>query len=394
LRFHWGICFLGFGPICEEPPQPFAEGATSLKAGQGQATFQITQVPKYYTPERDTIFLAGDFNNWQPDDPNYAFVKSNGAYSLTLQGAPGATIQFKCTRGDWNVVETQLNGSFLPNRAFTFGSAPQIEPLTIANWNDLLGWHTATGDVRLLDLDFPIPQLNRQRRIWLYLPPGYDTSTARYPVLYMLDGQNLFDAVYAPFGEWQVDEALEQLRQMGYTSGAIIVGIDHGDAHRIDEYAPWVNPSYGGGEALEFSKFIVNTLKPYVDQHYRTLPGREHTGIMGSSMGGLLAYCMALGYQQVFSKAGIFSPSFWFTPTELRNFILSRPRQQRVRFYFLAGGQEPPSMVTNIQHARHLMMQKGFPNKDLKLVVKNDGAHSEWFWVREFPYAFWWLFEK
>jgi metallo-beta-lactamase class B len=144
---------------------------------------------------------------------------------------------------------------------------------------------TATASVSILDTAFAMPQLERTRRIWLYLPPGYAASTRRYPVLYMHDGQNLFDAATSFAGEWGVDETLDSLHALG-DPGVIVVGIDNGRMKRMDEYTPWHNTRYGGGEGDAYVDFLTQTLKPYVDAHYRTLAERVHTGVAGSSMGG------------------------------------------------------------------------------------------------------------
>ena len=128
----------------------------------------------------------------------------------------------------------------------------------------------------------------------------------------MHDSQNLFDNYYSFAGEWGIDETLNSLFNAG-DYGCIVVGVDNGGVERINEYSPWVNASYGGGDGDKYARFIVETLKPYIDQNYRTSPEREKTGIMGSSMGGLISFYIGLKYQEVFSKIGIFSPSFWFS---------------------------------------------------------------------------------
>jgi predicted alpha/beta superfamily hydrolase len=127
-----------------------------------------------------------------------------------------------------------------------------------------------------MDENFFMPQLNRSRRIWLYLPPAYETSGLSYPVMYMHDGQNLFDVLTAYSGEWEVDEALNTLASQGHKV-PIVVGIDNGGTNRIGEYTPWSNPDYGGGDGDLYIRFIVETLKPYIDQHYRTLSDRSNT---------------------------------------------------------------------------------------------------------------------
>ncbi len=227
--------------------------------------------------------------------------------------ASTGTIQYKFTRGGWSKVEGDANGNPRPNRAFTYGNGQTVN-IEILSWEDLdgsSGTSTAAPNVQILSTSFAMPQLNRTRRIWLYLPPDYQTGNRRYPVIYMHDGQNLFDNTTSFSGEWGIDETLNQL--FPTDSGAIVVGIDNGGSDRTNEYSPWMNPQYGGGQGDLYARFIVETLKPYIDQNFRTKPEREFTATIGSSMGGLISYYLGLKHQQVFSKIGIFSPSFWFS---------------------------------------------------------------------------------
>ena len=126
---------------------------------------------------------------------------------------------------------------------------------------------------------FDMPQLGRARRVWLYLPPDYESNPERrYPVLYMHDGQNVFDEATSYAGEWGVDETLDAMHAAGELS-VIVVAVDHGVERRFDEYSPWNNAQYGGGEGDEYVDFLVETLKPYVDAHYRTLPDRANARV-------------------------------------------------------------------------------------------------------------------
>ncbi|MCB0838664.1 MAG: T9SS type A sorting domain-containing protein, partial [Bacteroidetes bacterium] len=211
-----------------------------------------------------------------------------------------------------------------------------------------------------------------------------------YPVLYMHDGQNLFDDATSFSGEWEVDETLNQLHQEG-DYGVIVVGIENGGSTRLDEYSPWYNPSYGGGEGDLYIQFITQTLKPHIDSLYRTLPEREFTGIMGSSMGGLISHYAGVAYQEYFSKTGVFSPSFFFSDSVFQ--VTSQEGKQfGGKFYFMAGAQESGSMVPKMQAMYDTMQNIGFSNDELFYLVENDGQHSEWFWAREFGDAYQWLF--
>ena len=142
------------------------------------------------------------------------------------------------------------------------------------------------------------------------MPLDYYTAHKHYPVLYMHDNQNIFDEATAySRTEWQVDETLNQLHTEGKPS-AIIVGINNGD-RRSEEYSPWEHRSIGKPEGKKYAQFVAETLKPYIDSSFRTKPEAKHTGVMGSSMGGLISMYIGLEYPTVFGRVGVFSPSFW-----------------------------------------------------------------------------------
>jgi len=164
---------------------------------------------------------------------------------------------------------------------------------------------TSQHNVFVIDEAFYIPQLNRVRRIWIYIPEGYDDSDKRYPVIYMHDGQNLFDESTAIGQEWQIDETLNSM-----LAETIIVGIDNSE-HRMNEYNFNHHEEYGPGEGKQYMEFIVHTLKPFIDENLRTMPQREYTQLAGSSMGGLISFYGSIYYAETFGGAGIFSPALW-----------------------------------------------------------------------------------
>ena len=220
------------------------------------------------TPANDPIYVAGDFQGWNPGDPAYqlTYDSTNMYYWIDLNLAPGS-IEYKFTRGSWATVEGNEFGGFAPNRNLTFG-ADDTAHHEVLSWEDLGGGgsgciSTAGPTVSIYDTTFFMPQLNRERRIWVYLPNDYATTNRSYPVLYMHDGQNVFDLCTSFVGEWEVDEILDSIELMG-DSNIIVVGIDNGGIERIDEYSPWPNPVYGGGGGKLYVDFIVQTLKPNI----------------------------------------------------------------------------------------------------------------------------------
>ncbi len=366
----------------------------SVGSAYGQVTFFVQHVPAA-TPAHAALYVAGDFNGWNPGDPAYRLTEdSSGTYRITLKARPeGTPIQFKFTRGSWETVEKGSAGEELQNRQFVYGNKDTLY-FKVLNWADLIsdgggGSSTADTNVHLLSKAFFIPQLNRYRRIWIYLPPDYYSGSDAYPVLYMHDGQNLFDDKTAFAGEWQVDETLNRF----YLDGKkipIVIGIDNGGSRRIDELTPWVNPQYGGGEGKLYTRFIVETLKPYVDSAFRTLLDRKHTAIMGSSLGGLLSFYAALNYQDVFGMAGIFSPSFWFSDSVWR-FVRMHPAKQQVRLYLLCGGNESAEMVPDMMTMKDSLEAVGFLNKNIFSKVVPGGQHNEKLWQEAFGNAWLWL---
>jgi predicted alpha/beta superfamily hydrolase len=359
-----------------------------------QVTFIVQSVPAY-TPPQDSIYIAGNFNGWEPGLPAYMLHKNaQGKWSITLASQPSGTIiKFKFTRGSWATVEKGAGGEEIPDRTYTFGTADSVD-ITIANWAGGGGGSTSTAaaNVKIISTDFYMPQLNRNRRIWMYFPPDYETSGLSYPVLYMHDGQNLFDASTAYSGEWEVDETLNTLAQEG-KHVPLVVGIDNGGGDRIDEYTPWANSQYGGGDGEKYMQFIVETLKPYIDQNYRTLSGRENTGILGSSLGGLISHYGSLKYQDVFSKAGLFSPSYWFSDS-VWGFTHSTGKQEEMRFYQLCGNSESAGMVGDMQRMNDSLLSIGFSQEKVFNKIVAGGQHNEKLWREAFGDAYTWLFNE
>ena len=359
----------------------------------GQVTFIVNSIPEY-TPPDDIIYIAGSLNSWDPGNPEFALSKNDNNWFIILpEELDGTLVEFKFTRGDWGTVEKGATGEEIANRQFVYGNGDTVY-VDILNWADNGGGggSTAADNVSIMDDVFFMPQLDRTRRIWLYLPPDYDDSNENFPVLYMQDGQNLFDTYTSYSGEWEVDETLNNLFDDGYQV-PIVIGIDNGGGERLNEYSPWVNLQYGGGEGDEYIDFIVNTLKPYVDSNYRTISNRESTGIMGSSMGGFISHYGVLKHQDIFSKAGIFSPSYWFSDT-VWTFTTEMGKQNNMKLYQLIGGQEGVEAVADMWAMHDVLANLGFNEDELLSLEVPDGEHNETFWRNQFAAAYLWMFES
>lgn len=359
-----------------------------------QVTFVVDSLPDY-TPPEDMLYIAGDFQGWDPGNPEFVLEKNtDDKWTITLDSTTsGTSIHFKFTRGDWARVEKGEFGEEIPDREFTYGNGDTVS-IIIFNWADAGsgGNSTAAENVSIMDEAFYMPQLDRERRIWVYLPPDYDNSEDNYPVIYMHDGQNLFDTYTAFAGEWEVDETLNALFDQGYFV-PIVVGIDNGGEERINEYTPWPNVQYGGGQGSLYIEFIVETLKPFIDENYRTLPGRESTAIWGSSLGGLISHYGVLKYQEVFSKAGIYSPSYWFSDL-VWTFTADMGIQDELMLYQMTGSLEGGTMVSNTWLMDELLTNLGLDDEGLSTSITEGGEHNEQLWREDFEAAYLWLFHS
>lgn len=235
------------------------------------------------------------------------------------------------------------------------------------------------------------PPLGRERRIAVLLPHDYFVTRKRYPVLYLQDGQNLFE-YRSPFGNWHVDQRMAVMAEQGM-GDLIVVAIDHAEEERIREFSPPEVTKFGVSYGKEYARFMAEELKPYVDQNFRTRPDRQHTGIGGSSMGGLISIYSGFIYPEVYGKMMIFSPSLWLTPKiyfQAINFF--NPFSTKI--YLYAGGKESKTMVPNVQRLKAVLQRKGLDGSKIEfnLSIDPDGGHDETRWGEEFPKAVKWLF--
>lgn len=244
--------------------------------------------------------------------------------------------------------------------------------------------------IQVIDEHFEIPQLIKTRRIAALLPHDYYSSSKKYPVLYLQDGQNLFDD-YAPFGSWELPKQLTHLSKSGF-GDVIIIAIDHAETERIKEFTPTKVTALGVGDGKKYANFLCKTLKPYVDQHFRTLTKSEHTGIGGSSMGGLISIYAAMQHPESFSKLMIFSPSLWVSPELPVDFIQNTP-QFKGRIYLYGGTNEGSDMVAHLNNfVEAITNNPHHRNITYNLSVCEGGEHNESAWGSEFPKALKWLF--
>ena len=239
-----------------------------------QVTFIVNEFQEK-TLETNSVYLSGNFEGWSGGQEAYKLKYDNNVFSITIPEYKEA-INFKFTLGNWDTVECNKDGSAVENRSYVFNKPNDTVYVAISNWasprdQNKLKVSTAAKNVYVFSENFKIPQLNRTRKISIYLPPNYNETEENYPVLYMLDGQNIFDTATSYSGEWEVDEQLNTLyNQKG--KSFIVVAINHGNEKRLNEYSAWDSEKYGKGEGEGFLNFLVNTLKPQVDKLCRTKP--------------------------------------------------------------------------------------------------------------------------
>jgi predicted alpha/beta superfamily hydrolase len=244
------------------------------------------------------------------------------------------------------------------------------------------------GKVTIVE-KFASPQLHNTRSLRIFLPASYSENSAkRYPVLYMHDGQNLFDAKTAAYGvEWRVDETVNRLVATGAMDEVIVVGIDN-TPDRILEYTPCCDAKYGGGKLDAYGAFVVDTVKPYIDTTYRTLANKDNTAIMGSSLGALAAVGIAQRYPDLFSKAGAMSGSFWWNDKAL---VTKLPSRVAVRFYLDAGTNDDGLLDTT--RMRDALVQQGYQlNRDLLFYAADGATHNETSWAARVDKPLAWFF--
>ncbi len=223
------------------------------------------------------------------------------------------------------------------------------------------------------------------RELAVYLPPSYEQSDRRYPVLYLQDGQNLFDPARSFAGSWRVDLAMDHAATRGFEG--IAVGVSNAGDARLSEYSPFDDPDGAPGRATEYVVYLAETIKPAVDARFRTLPGRETTGVGGSSMGGLLSLFAFFARPDVFGIMASMSPSLWYAERAIFGLLEELPHQPG-RLYLDVGKLEGAETLEDARRLRALLHAKGYvPGEQLKYVEDRAGRHEEAAWSRRFRSA-------
>lgn len=255
--------------------------------------------------------------------------------------------------------------------------------------------HTLTGNIQSHP-GFQSKVLGNRRDVLVYLPPGYQRArTRRFPVLYLQDGQNVFDAATAFGGvEWRADETAERLVEQNLIDPVIIVAIANAGEARIHEYAPSRGRLEEGkrrrskGLLQHYGRFLINELKPFIDARYRTLTGPEYTGLGGSSLGGLATIALGLWHPNVFGRLAVMSPSIWWDDEVLYKMVEALDDEARLplKIWLDTGTNEPGWQRARI--LRDGLIEKGWRLYDDLYYFEDEGAgHTEAAWAHRFDAA-------
>jgi predicted alpha/beta superfamily hydrolase len=275
--------------------------ATAARGAEFDITFHVTAEGVGPT---DQVYIVGNakaLGAWDPAAVPMTRAE-DGTWTTTLRARKGEMLEYKITRGSWASEALDEKLRIKPNRRIEVEESTTVE-IAVPGWRDT----TTPADAVVGEVIFHRDVAGEglvPRDVAVWLPPGYsENADTRFPVLYMHDGQNLYDPALAGFGmEWQMDEEITRLVGEGKIGPVIVVGM-YCTKDRVQEYG-----DTDLGET--YRRFVVETVKPMIDRTYRTLPDREHTAVMGSSMGGCVSFLLVWEYPDVFAQAGCLSPSF------------------------------------------------------------------------------------
>lgn len=387
--------------------------AFSCAAADKDSDKEVVKVDLYVTVPADTdpdatIYLAGDLpqvGGWKADGVAMKRVNGEPVYHAQLEVPRGAMLEYKVTRGSWDTVEKGAAGEELRNRTLK-ADRNLKEQIKVAKWRSetdaptagVASKSTISGDVRIHELESKI--LRNRRRLLVWLPPEYEKNpNARYPVLYMHDGQNLFDDATSFAGEWHADEIAQGLIEQGKVQPIIMVGIEN-TWQRVMEYTPG-GPSTPGKADL-YAKMVVEEVKPFIDSTYRTKPDRDNTGVAGSSLGGLVSLYMLKTYPSLFGRCAALSPSLWWEEGQfIRDAAKDCTWARDTRIWLDIGtaehvdAQKAREVVVNCDALAEVLRASGLkPGRDYIWRPIEGADHNEQAWAERFDEVLIFLYSK
>lgn len=369
---------------CATPPVAPADAGSHAPGADAGTTPAVTTARVRYPFGTRTPSLRGSAPPLRWDLGIPGTREDADTWRFELEGVSG-TLAFKPLLDD---ATWSRGANFLLRPGEQVAVAPRFED--------------AAGEVELTWPAFHSVALGNDRPVWVYLPPGYaENPHARFPVMYLQDGQNLFSASTAFGGtEWQVDESLdrgaEALARTEALRPLIVVGIGNTSA-RVDEYTVTRDDGVGaGGRGAAYVSFLATELKPAVDARFRTLPGRETTGVGGSSLGGLISLAAALERPETFGVVAALSPATWWDDRAVLGQVdtLSGSTQGPLRVY-LDSGDSGPSQddAANTALLAARLRAVGYRDgADLLYILAPGATHTESAWAARLPGALRFLF--
>jgi len=344
-------------------------------------------------PDTSKIFISGNvaqLGGWQPDIIKLKNQK-NHTWEITQSFPVDSTIEFKFTRGSWDSEALADDGSNLQNYTHIVKN-DTILNFNFVNWKDIY-LKENPADIKGVckyHEKMTYPGI-KPRDVIVWLPPGYEEhQNKRYPVLYMHDGQNLFDPRSSFLGhDWQVDETVDSLITNNKINPIIVVGI-YNTADRTEEYSDTTKGHL-------YMKFLVNSLKPFIDENFRTFADRKNTAVGGSSMGGLISFMLAWEYSDVFSKAICMSPAFKIDKFDyVKNVRKYKGVKKNIKLYIDNGGLDLEKLLQpGIDEMLSVLEDKGFiSGKDYQWQKDISAPHNEDAWAKRFWQPLIFLFGK
>ncbi len=264
-------------------------------------------------------------------------------------------------------------------------------------WREHQAWlatisTSASPNVTVLRDSIYIPYLDSKRTVHVYLPPDYDSTDKRYPVMYFMDGEALFDQVENEATEWRADEVMDSIAAAGGQT-AILIGIQQSAVSRDDEYTPFPGPDYPDAHGDQFAEWLAYDFKEWVDDHYRTMPGAEYTGVGGCSRSAMMAYYALMTYPEVFGKGFIFSPSIWVDRERLMNLPDNVRDWTDKRVYVCIGDLEGGPMPGDSKAISAAMVTAGLNPDQLLYERIPELGHWHQTWQTAWPRAYDFLME-
>lgn len=335
------------------------------------------------------ICISGSFNKWNENEYKMNEI-SAGKYELKLEidCNDDHPLEYKFIRTRWANVEVDEYGSYVPNRII---EDPQEK---IVAWVPRWRSEGEVCDKDLMPLiefhSLRLPRARKDRRVSVLLPFDYNQSSKSYPVMYMMDGQNLFEEG-APFGSWELNTKMAILAEKQMHE-VILVCIDHAGSKRMEEYV-FSSHKNERGKGSEFVNWIIKTLIPFINKKYRTQSDANNTGIGGSSLGGLISLMAGITHPQIFGKLMLLSPSLWKILDLIYDRVMYLPLISNNQFVYLYGGKKEASNMTGFLSDFYNQLIRIDPANDrVHLSIHESGEHSEKFWGKEFPFALKYLF--